>query len=260
MSNYSDFAVVYDTLMRDVDYKKRTEYLVKLFKKYGKMPMLLLDLACGTGAFSARFSKMGIETIGVDMSEDMLSVARENAFDNGDTTLYLCQRAEQLDLFGTIDGAVCLMDSINHITDKKGLEKAFGRVSLFMEKDGLFIFDVNTVYKHKHILGNNTTVFEQDGVFCAWQNEYIEKNQTVNIRLDFFAENGDFYDRYCEEFSERAYTVEYLSELLNKNDFEVVGVFDDMSENPPKENSERIFFVARKMHQTNAAAKQQIKK
>lgn len=254
MSSYSDFAAVYDTLMRDVDYKKRAEYIVKLFKKYGKTPTLLLDLACGTGAFSSRFSEMGIETIGVDMSEEMLSVARENAYDNGDTTLYLCQKAEELDLFGTIDGAVCLMDSVNHLTDKRTLEKAFKRVSLFMEKDGLFIFDVNTVYKHKCVLGNNTTVFEQDGVFCAWQNEYVEKTDTVNIRLDFFAENGEGYDRYTEEFAERAYTVEYLTKLLKKCDFEVLCVFDDMTEKPPKDNSERIFFVAKKIHQTNAEA------
>ncbi len=260
MSSYSDFAAVYDILMQDVDYKKRTEYVIKLFKKYGKVPSLLLDLACGTGAFSSRFSKTGIETIGVDMSEEMLAVARENALENGDTTLYLCQKAEELDLFGTIDGAVCLMDSVNHITDKKALEKAFRRVSLFMEKDGLFIFDVNTVYKHKCVLGNNTTVFEQDGIFCAWQNEYLEKNQTVNIRLDFFAENGSGYDRYTEEFPERAYTTEYLTELLNKCDFEVLAVFDDMTEKPPRDNSERIFFVAKKMHQTNAVAQEKKKK
>ena len=103
----------------------------------------MLDLACGTGNFSNIFSKNGIEVIGVDASEDMLSLAREKSAQKGENILYLCQKAEELDLFGTVDGVVCCMDSLNHITDKKGFEAAIKKVSLFLEKDGLFIFDIN---------------------------------------------------------------------------------------------------------------------
>lgn len=251
MSSYSDFAYVYDELMCDADYKKRTDYVLSLFKKYGKMPTLLLDLACGTGTFSNAFAKKGIEVIGADMSEDMLSIAREKAYDENLNVLYLCQRAEDLDLFGTIDGAVCLMDSLNHITDVKALEKAVSRVSLFMEKDGLFIFDVNTPYKHKEVLGNHTFIKESEDTFCVWQNEYVEKDKTVNIRLDIFSKLDDTYERFCEEFSEKAYDFGFLESLLLKYDFEVLKVFDDLSEKDVHPESERAFFVCKKTRETN---------
>ena len=145
---YNTFAEFYDELTYDVDYKKRTAYLIKLFKKYDKMPTLLLDVACGTGGFSNEFAKQGVEVIGADMSEEMLTIARQRSMENGLDVLYLCQKAEELDLFGTVDGAVCCLDSLNHITDYKKLCKAFKKISLFLEKDRLFIFDVKIGRAH----------------------------------------------------------------------------------------------------------------
>ena len=193
----------------------------------------------------------GIEVIGVDISEEMLSVARENSADLGTDVLYLCQDATELDLFGTIDGAICCIDSLNHITNIKKLEKAIKNVSLFLEKDALFIFDVNTPFKHEHILGNNTFVIEQENVYCVWQNEYDAKEYNTNITLDFFIEEVGVYERYTEEFSEKAYTIEQLSEIAEKNYFDIVGIFDDMTENPLGDNSERAIFVLRKNKETN---------
>lgn len=243
---YSDFAYIYDELMQNADYGKRANYLSGLFKKYGKTPTLMLDLACGTGKFSIAFTKKGVEVIGADMSEDMLSVARESTATEGLDILYLCQSAEELDLYGTVDGAICCLDSLNHITDKRALEKAIAKVSLFLEKDCLFIFDVNTPYKHREVLGNNTFVLESDSVYCVWQNEYDEKTQKTNITLDIFEEEDGVYTRFTEEFSERAYEIEYLKTVLVKKGFEVLGVFDDLTENPLNEKSERAIFVAKK--------------
>ena len=248
MESYSQFAAVYDSLMCDVDYKKRTSYLLKLFKKHGKVPTLLLDLACGTGGFSNEMAAKGIEIIGVDMSEEMLSAARENSAEAGLDVLYLCQKAEELDLYGTVDGAICCLDSVNHITDIKNLEKAFKKVSLFLEEECLFIFDVNSVYKHKEVLANNTFVIEQEGVFCVWQNEFLEKNLTTNISLDFFVEDTETgnYERFCEDFSERAYTDEELTDLLEKCDFSVEAIYGDLTENSPDDTCERKIFIAKK--------------
>lgn len=244
--SYTDFAEVYDILMGEVDYKGRSEYLLKLFEKHGKKPDLLLDLACGTGGFSNQFAKMGIEVIGVDMSEDMLAVARENSMESGCDVLYLCQAAEELDLYGTVNGAVCCMDSLNHITDKEALQKAINNVSLFLEKDCLFIFDVNTVYKHREILGNNTFVFDEDEVYCVWQNSFNETELITDISLDFFVRDDDIYIRTSEDFCERAYTTSELEEILKNAGFSIVAVYDDLSENPPTDKSERIIYVAKK--------------
>ena len=244
---YSIFADFYDELMYDVDYKKRTSYLMKLFKKYGKAPTLLLDAACGTGGFSNEFAKLGIEVIGADMSEEMLSIARESAMEQGNDILFLCQRLEELDLYGTVDGAVCCLDSLNHITDYNTLCKAIKRISLFLEKDKLFIFDVNTEYKHKEVLGNNVFVIDRDDVYCVWANKYNSKNNKTDIMLDFFVKEGENYSRFNEEFSERAYSKEQLEKAIKNAGLEIVGIFDDMTEKPVTDTSERAIYVTRKV-------------
>lgn len=247
MESYSQFADFYDLLMSDVDYTARTAYLLKLFKKHGKNPTLLLDLACGTGAFSNEFARKNIEVIGVDASQEMLSCARENSAKTGTDVLFLCQKAEELNLYGTVDGAVCCMDSVNHITDEKALKAAFQKVSLFLEKDCLFIFDVNTVYKHKEVLANNTFVIEEENLYCVWQNFFKEKNLITDISLDFFVEENGVYERFSEDFSERAYTDEQLVSWLINCGFCVEAIYDDMTENEPNEFSERKIFVAKKI-------------
>lgn len=241
--SYEAFASVYDVLMQDVDYKKRTEYLLEIFDRYDRKPTLLLDLACGTGSFAKEMLERGIDVIGVDASEEMLNIARENLPE----CLLLNQRAEELDLYGTVDGAICLMDSLNHITDYGDFCKAIERTALFLEKDRLFVFDVNTEYKHKNILGDNCFVIENDGVFCTWQNE-TDENFLTNIMLDFFVEgeSGE-YQRFGEDFSERAYTKSQIETALNKAGLEIVAVLDDMSFKEQKETSERLYYVTRKI-------------
>ena len=243
---YNDFAFVYDSLMADADYTKRTDFVLKLFKKFGSVPTLLLDVACGTGKFSVEFAKKGIEVIGNDMSENMLSVARENAEKENLNILYLCQKAEELDLYGTVDGAVCLMDSINHITDKKSLLSAFKKISLFLEPQKLFVFDVNTVYKHEKVLADNTFVLQEENIYCVWQNKYRKKAKTTDITLDIFTNKNGIYNKSHEEFSEKAYTAEELTALLNKSGFLVEAIYGDLTAKKPKETEERIFFVCRK--------------
>lgn len=245
--SYTDFAYVYDALMGDVNYLSRTEYILNLFERFDRKPTLLLDVACGTGGFSIELAKKGIEVIGTDMSEDMLSVAREKTADEGLDILYLCQSAEELDLYGTVDGAVCCMDSINHITNIETLETALKKVSLFLEPERLFIFDVNTLYKQEKILANNTFVLDEEDVYCVWQNEFDSDNKITNISLDFFTKEDDIYVRSGEEFSEKAYTSEELAYLLEKAGFKIEAVFGDMTQNPPTDTEERVFYICRKI-------------
>lgn len=247
MSSYCDFAYIYDTLMGDADYDGRCEYILNLFQKYGKTPTLLLDLACGTGEFSLRLKEKGIDVIGVDMSEDMLSIAREKAMDRNADLLFLCQKAEELDLYGTVDGAICCMDSLNHITDLRNLKKAIKKVSLFLEKGCLFIFDLNTPYKHKSVLGNNTFVFEEEDVYCVWQNSFNPKNSTTDICLDFFVEEDGAYQRYSEEFSERAYTEKQVCEVLKDAGLKIKTILGDLKFTAPSAKEERVFYVCEKM-------------
>ena len=244
---YNDFAYNYDALMGDVDYDARTEYLCALFKKFDREPTLMLDLACGTGEFSNRFARKNISVIGVDISYDMLSVAREKSADEGNDILYLCQDAAELDLYGTIDGAICCLDSLNHITNYDNFCRAIERVSLFLEKERLFIFDLNTEYKHREVLGNNTFVIDTDDVYCVWQNEYDGKN-SVEITLDFFVPDGDAYYRTGESFCERAYTEREIANALQKAGLKIEAIFADMGETAPADTTERVVYVTRKVN------------
>lgn len=245
---YTAFAENYDLLMQDVNYKERTKYLLSIFEKYSKKPSLLLDLACGTGSFSNEFAKRDIQVIGVDLSPEMLNIAKEKSEKEKLDVLYLCQDASELDLYGTVDGAVCCMDSINHITDINVLQEAFEKVSLFLEPDCLFVFDVNTLYKHKEVLGNNTFVLEEDNLYCVWQNEYFEDEHSTEITLDFFKREKDNIYNRCEQFiEERAYSENELKLLLQNAGFSVEAIFDDMSFEPLSSTSERAIFVAKKI-------------
>ena len=244
---YSEFAWVYDVLMQDADYEARSRYILSLFERFDKKPTLLLDLACGSGGFSNELSKEGISVIGVDISPEMLSVAREASSEQGLDVLYLCQDACELDLYGTVDGAICCLDSLNHITDYKALTKALSSVSLFLEKDSLFIFDVNTEYKHSTILGNNTFVREAENIFCVWQNTYNSKKHLTEIGIDFFEHTNDVYSRFTERFFERAYTGEELEKALKSANLKVEAIFDELTFNSPKPESERLIYVTRRV-------------
>lgn len=244
--SYESFSLFYDRLTENVDYKSYAAYIKRLFERYGKNTDSVLDVACGTGSLTEELALLGYDMIGADISEDMLTVAQEKKLESGLDILYLCQSAEDLDLYGTVQGAVCTLDSINHITDENAVIKAFKKISLFMEKDGIFIFDLNTEYKHREVLGNNTFVYDLEDVYCVWQNEYDTKNKVTHISLDIFNEEDGLYERFSEEFDERVYCHGKVLEWLKMSEFELVDFFKEMTEEKPDDTTERIIYIARK--------------
>lgn len=246
MRAYSDFAEFYDNLTNNVEYPKKADYILELFSKHNHNAGLTLDLACGTGTLTIELKKRGIDIYGIDGSYEMLSMAQQKAYENELEILFLCQKMQKLDLYGSIDTCICTLDSINHLTTKKDVQQTFERVSLFMNPNGLFVFDANTIYKHKYILGDNCYIYDTDKVFCAWQNNYNEKDNKVIITLDFFEPDGKSYVRTSEQFSERAYSREEFTEMLTNAGFILEAVYDDMTFEESKENSEREIYVARK--------------
>ena len=231
MNGYHIFSQFYDNLTFNVDYKKRADYIQSVFSLFGHEWGLSLDLACGTGSLTVELKKRGVDIYGIDGSYDMLSQAMDKAYDAGLDMLFLCQQMENIDLYGTIDTCICTLDSLNHITDKAKLQRVFDRVALFMNPDGTFVFDVNTVYKHHRILANNTFVYDTDRVYCVWQNS-LKENNIVNIDLDLFEREGETYRRYSEHFKERAYEIDELTAMLSQSGFEVKAVYRDMSTDP----------------------------
>jgi len=244
--SYSSFARYYDSLTHNVNYPKRAGYICDLLKKLNHNAGLTLDLACGTGSLTIELAKRGIDIYGIDGSESMLSVAQQKAADNGLQLLFLCQQMQSIDLYGTVDTVVCALDSINHVINENDVQKTFERVSLFLNQGGYFIFDINTLYKHKYVLGNHTFVYDTDDVYCVWQNNFEAKSNRVGITLDFFGREGNAYYRSSEHFYERAYDTDLIVSMLSKAGLETVGLFDDLSFERPNDKTERMIVVAKK--------------
>ncbi len=245
--SYSSFASFYDSLTYNVEYEKRADYLCSLIERYQHDAGITLDLACGTGSLTVALAKRGLDVYGIDGSPSMLSIAQQKAAENELNILFLCQQMQSIDLYGTVDTVFCSLDSINHITNENDVLKTFERVSLFLNPDGYFIFDINTIYKHKHVLGDQVFVYDTDDVYCVWQNRYEEKSNRVGITLDFFGREGNAYYRSSEHFYERAYSTEHIVSLLEKAGMETVGLFDDLTFDSPKEETQRIVVVAKKI-------------
>lgn len=248
MSKYSDFAFYYDGLTNNIDYRKRAEYFDSLIKKYCVSGgNYLVDLACGTGSLSEQLSSLGYDVIGIDNSEDMLSAALDKKYDSGYDIQYICQDMTSFELYGNADIIICALDSINHLSSEEDIKKTINRAFMFTEPGGVFIFDANTVYKHKEILGNNSFILENDQVFCAWQNSYSSENNRVDISLDFFEKDKEGkYERYSEDFSEIALGENIICSYLKDAGFSVLACFDDDSFNKVHEKSQRIIYVAGK--------------
>ena len=168
--SYNTFASFYDELTDNISYPARAAYFDSIIRRWCPKASILLDLACGTGTLSIELARLGYDVVGTDGSEQMLSEAMQNKaralygedFEREEPSdpsierlLFLCQPMQQLDMYGTIDAAVCALDSLNHITDPAVVQKVFDRVSLFMNPGAVFVFDVNSVYKHREVLGNN---------------------------------------------------------------------------------------------------------
>lgn len=246
-NSYSHFARYYDTLTQNINYNEIADYFYNLLTTNNIKEGILLDLACGTGSICELMHDKGYEVIGVDNSYDMLNVATQKRAVSGKDILYLCQDMHKLDLYGTIEACICSLDSINHITDEKVLAKVFDKVSLFLIPNGIFIFDVNTCYKHENILSNATFVYDCDDVYCVWQNSKCNNN-IISITLDIFAnEEDDSYYRYSEQFSERAYTKDEILNFINNSGFKLLNEYNDYTMDKISSESQRITYVCQKI-------------
>lgn len=240
---YNYFAYRYDELTGNIDYDAGSDYISGFLNEQGiGEASTLLDLACGTGTMSLLLKNRGYRVTGIDLSEEMLSVADHKA--QGEIPFI---KADMRDfrLEKPVDACVCCLDSLNHLASIEDVEATFKCVHESLKDGGIFIFDVNTVYKHNCVLADNSFIFDEEDYFLAWDNELLEDDR-VRIMLDFFVFNRENYDRYSEEFVETAFSEDSLRAALSPY-FEVLGVYDELTLNPPKPDSERIYFVCKRI-------------
>lgn len=247
--SYGDFAYFYDLLTENIDYNCLAEYYGGIFEKYGekKGGGELLDLACGSGSLSLPLKDMGYKVTGCDLSPEMLTAAAEKTTE----IQWLCLDMTELPFENRFDFVVCGLDSLNHLKSVEQIKAAFKGIYNALKSGGVFAADMNTVYKHVNVLGNNAFTFDYEGLYCGWQNELDENDplHRVDMFLDFFSENKDgSYTRYEDSLSEIALPAPEIEEMLVKCGFEVCEISEYMTGKAlsQAENAEKFTFAVRK--------------
>ncbi len=239
MSAYSALADLYDELTKDVPYEAYADFYQSVFSEHGGAN-LILDLGCGTGTLSVLLAERGFEVIGVDGSADMLTVAMEKADDCSAThkPLFICQAAERLDLYGTVDAVYSSLDSVNYIKPQT-FSRVLKRLRLFLRPGGVFLFDLRTS-EFLRSMDGSISVDEGDGFLCMWRGSFNEENDCLSYGLDLFTQQGDTWQRSFEEHFEYNYDLQTLSSMLSDAGFTDFNIRTD----GPMGGAERIYITA----------------
>ena len=248
MDAYTSFARVYDTFMDNVPYHDWANYLQDLLREYDIWDGLILDLGCGTGSMAEELAKRGYDMIGVDNAEDMLEIAMEKRMESGYDILYLLQDMREFELYGTVRGIVSVCDSVNYITEEEDLLEVFCLVNNYLDPMGVFIFDFNTEYKYREILGERTIAEEREECSFIWENYYDDEDKINEYVLTLFLQEEEdeaLYRKYQEQHFQKAYTLEKIQMLLERAGLVFETAYDAYTKDPVHEKSERITVVAR---------------
>lgn len=247
MEAYSSFSQVYDLFMDNVPYEDWSRYVTGLLAEYGITDGLVLDLGCGTGKMTRLLADAGYDMIGVDYSEEMLEVARERQDEqNRDDILYLMQDMREFELYGTVRAVISICDSINYILEADDLRHVFELVNNYLDPKGIFIFDLNTVYKYRELLGENTISENREESSFIWDNYFYEDEMVNEYDLTLFIrEKDNLYRKYEELHYQKAYELEQVKRLLEEAGMEFVAAYDAFTHEPVREDSERIYIIAR---------------
>ena len=243
---YSGFASVYDLFMDDIPYGQWADYIEKVLEEYQIPKGLVLDLGCGTGSLSCLLDEKGYDMIGVDLSEEMLGIAKEKAIEENRDILYLNQDMREFELYGTVGAIVCVCDSLNYILEEEELLQVFRLVNNYLDPGGIFLFDLNTRYKYEELMGDNTIAENRESCSFIWENDYDKEKCINEYNLTLYIEGEDGrYDRWEETHFERFYETEKIIELLERAGMEFLRVTDEFTDCPPEAYSQRIVFLAR---------------
>lgn len=256
MEAYTSFAAVYDTFMDNVPYEEWGEYIHGMLCKYGVEDGIVLDLGCGTGTMTEILAEYGYDMIGVDNSEDMLELAMEKRIESGHDILYLLQDMREFELYGTVRAVVSVCDSVNYVTEPGELEEVFRLVNNYLDPRGVFLFDFNTDYKYREIMGDCTIAEDRGECSFIWDNYYYENEQINEYDLTLFIQEKkpdetqsdqipQLYRKYKETHYQRGYTLKEIQVLLEKAGLVFEAAYDVDSKEEPSDTSERICVIAR---------------
>ena len=245
MGAYEALAASYDRLTNDVDYRATVDFYRDILEQEGLHPRTAVDLACGTGTVSLLLARQGLDVTGVDLSEEMLTMAQQKVEGLENPPRFVRQSLQQLSLPRGVDLAVCALDSLDYITDPQDCAEAIRRVYRALNPGGIFIFDVNTPEKLRAMDGQ-VFLDEDEDVYCVWRGEFDEQTNICSYGMDLFQRQGRLWRRSFEEHREYAYSAEQLTGFLKAAGFTGIRVYGDRRMEPPRPGEQRIYLKARK--------------
>lgn len=247
MEAYSEFANVYDLFMEDTPYEAWYDFIKEKLKSLNVEANKVCELGCGTGKMTMLFAKEGKEVVGIDYSPEMLMIAQDHAYQEEVSIFYSMQDMAEFELEDEMDLICSCCDSLNYLTEIEDVQSTFMQVSRYLVSGGLFIFDMNTAYKYKEILGNQIFADQTEDAAYIWENFYDEEDEMNEYEVSFFIKNEDGkYERTIENHYQKAYSIEAVKEMLRNADLECLEVYDNYTNNKANEKSERITYVVRK--------------
>lgn len=245
MEAYTDFALIYDTLMDNTPYESWCEQVIAILQRKGiHSGELVLDLGCGTGTLTELLAKAGYDMIGIDMSQEMLARAIEKRDASGLSILYLQQDMREFELYGTVKAVVSVCDSLNYLLEEEEVVETFRLVNNYLDPEGLFVFDFNTVYKYRDVIGDTTIAENREDCSFIWENYYHEDERINEYEITFFIKEGEYYRKFEETHYQRGYTADEMMAFLEKAGMEFVSMKDADTLMEVTQESERIRMVA----------------
>ena len=251
MDSYGKFARVYDMFQDNVSYQDWAEYIKGILKENQIEDGLVLELGCGTGTMTELLASAGYDMIGIDNSEELLAEAMEKKAESGHDILYLLQDMQDFELYGTVKAVISVCDSMNYLTEEEDLEYVFALVNNYLDPDGLFIFDMNTIYKYQNVIGDRTIAEDREDGSFIWENSYDPDTGLNVYELALFLPREDgLYEKCEEEHVQRAYPLEKIRRMIEKSGMILEAVYDAYTKEAPGEKSERLTFVVREHGKT----------
>lgn len=259
MESYSDFSKWYDEFMENAPYDEWFDFVKEILHKNGITDGILCELGAGTGNMTERFASIGFDMIGIDNSAEMLTVAedKKSASDNENIKkiLYLCQDMREFELYGTVAAVLSFCDSINYVLEEDEVVETFKLVNNYLDPDGLFIFDFNTLHKYRDVIGDSVIAESGEEASFIWDNYFDEESGINEYEVTFFVpaegeKQEGLYRKFSEYHYQKGYTLEEMKRFIEKAGLKFVTAYDADDFKDAKENSERIFIVAKESGKT----------
>ncbi len=273
---YSDFAQVYDELMDETPYEQWCDNIVRFLEEYGiSKPVrgeqdllasernLVLDLGCGTGTLTELLYSRGYDMVGVDNAPAMLDIAMRKKQQSGSEILYLLQDMRELELYSTVGTVISVCDSLNYILEEEELLDVFRLVNNYLYPGGMFLFDFNTDYKYREVIGDTTIAENREDCSFIWENYYDEESCLNEYDVTIFVRDTgaetvsgksagqELFRRFSETHVQRGYTIEQMRRLVERSGMELIRMLDAESLTEADEQSERVYVLARECQKDN---------